>query len=287
MINRKESLVKRFLEFVLALGSGLVVAGLAMLAAPATATPPSEHKPVCATWIMRGATGAYPNVSFGGAPAGSEVKNYSATLVKPADGVQPGVEFAAFDLDVEATADTTVQVDYALSGEAASTAGAIRLFGYTAKNANTLTTAPQYQESASGAGGTLTFVLPSGAKLGTLGLVYDASNDAKGSVTFSGMKIGDRKVRFTTCPKPESSSASPAASQTSTSPATTKPAETTKPASSRPVTEVPEETTAPPAAGLPITGPGLMILLGIGGAVTAAGLVLVALAHRRKTHFTA
>jgi len=204
---------------------GLLAAGLVAVAAPAAATE-TQPEPVCeATWKMRGATGAYPNVTFGGPPPGSTVADHFAKLTKPSEGIDPGVEFAAFDLEIQAPADNEllVGVDYATDDGATTAAGAVRLFGYKVNNADTLNDAPTYGPAvASSESGHLVLTVPAGEKLGTLGMVYDASNSSSGSVTFSNLKIGTRSVLFTGCPEPEpTASATPTAAPTQT--ATPKP----------------------------------------------------------------
>lgn len=188
---------------IAALAGMIAAAGLA-LAVPAAATGGNGYepkpRPVCADWQMRGATGEYPNVTFGGAPAGSSVSKDSATLVKPASGVMPGVEFAAKDVGIDGPA-AVISVDYQLSDGAVPDAGAIRLFYYAAEGADTLTTAPDGMAAADASSGSL--VIAGVSKVGTLGLVYDASNASAGKVTFSNLKVGFRKVDFTGCPKPE------------------------------------------------------------------------------------
>src|SRR5688572_18931619 len=90
--------------------TGAVFGVTAVALAPAvqaTVTPHTQQV-VCGNWEMRGATGAYPDVTFGGPPAGSSVAKHSATLVKPGTGIQPGVEFAAKGLTVAAPAGLTV-----------------------------------------------------------------------------------------------------------------------------------------------------------------------------------
>lgn len=259
---------------------GLLAAGL--VSAPAQATnhvhTPAAQDPVCATWKMRGATGAYPEVTFGGPPAGSSVSASSATLVKPAEGVAPGVEFAAFDLEIQAPAgdEILVGVDYATAGGATTAAGAIRLFGYADQDANTLTDAPDYGPAvAESESGHLVLTIPAGQNLGTLGVVYDASNSSSGSVTFSGMTIGNQPVQFTTCPEP-----------TPTATATPGPTQTATPGPT--ATAEPEPTgsaTAAPVPGLPVTGSRTAVLAGIGAIVCAAGAVLILAARRRRTTF--
>ncbi|HEU4752336.1 MAG TPA: LPXTG cell wall anchor domain-containing protein [Armatimonadota bacterium] len=258
---------------------GLVTAGLVGLAAPASATTQTE--PVCATWKMRGVTGAYPDLEFGGAPEGSSVSAGSATLVKAEgeDSEQPGVEFAARNLTVQAPEgdELIVSVDYATGDGASTAAGAIRLFGYEDQDANTVTDAPDYGPAvASAEEGRLVLIIPAGKKLGTLGMAYDASNTTRGTVTFSEMAIGDREVRFTTCPEP-SATASPS----------TEPSATASP-STEPSTGPSATVSTSPVAGapsLPVTGAGITTLAVVGTLVLAGGVGLVLMARRRRVTF--
>lgn len=250
-----------------------VIAGVSVLFALAVVVltvdvakaTPAEHEPVCATWKLRGATGQYPDITFGGAPAGAEVVSSSkVVLVKPTEGTMPGVEFAAYDLDVELDSATAVSVSYELSDGASTAAGAVRMFGYAEQDADTLNDAPDWSDVAEADEGSLTFEVPAGT-IGTLGLVYDASNNSAGKATFTGLKIGDRAVSFTECEEPTPS-------PSVTTPAATTPAATTPPATAPPTVE--PSATVPPVAGgpsLPVTGvklwhfvAGGVILLGLG-----------------------
>lgn len=181
------------------LAAGALVA--LALGGPVYATPDTdETKPVCATWQARGATGAYPDVTFGGKPAGTEISKSTVKLTKPAEGVQPGVEFASKDLGVgPLEQEAHVRIEYATSGGASTAAGAIRMFGYEDKNADTLNDAPDFKAVAESESGVLLFTVPAGKKIGTLGLVFDASNNTQGAVTFSDMTVGQRPVSFTAC----------------------------------------------------------------------------------------
>jgi hypothetical protein len=222
------------------------------------ATP--EAEPVCGTWQIRGATGPYPDVDFGDTPAGAEVVSSSkVVLVKPTEGIEPGVEFAAFDLDVELESATAVSVDYVLSEGASAAAGAVRMFGYVDQGVDSVLAAPDWKDVAEADSGTLTFEVPAG-KIGTLGLVYDDSNHAAGKITFTNLAIGARPVSFTECVEP------------TPSPTVTTPA-TTPPATAPPTVEPSASVTVPPVAGgpsLPVTGANVWTLGG-------AGLVLIGL----------
>jgi LPXTG-motif cell wall-anchored protein len=261
---------------------GLMAAGLVSLAVPAQATQTAPD-PVCATWKMRG----WDGVAWGGKPPGSWVTKTKAKLVKPPaanDNVQPGVEFAAFDLDVEAPADNEilVGVKYELGGGASAVAGAIRLFGYAENDANTETDAPDYGPAiaSSEVGGLLVIKVPAGQKLGTLGVVYDGSNSAKGWVKFGPMTIKNRLVWFTPCPKP-----TPTPTATATPEPTATPTATATPGPGSTETPEPTQSAAPVPAGLPVTGsrPWMFALAGL--AALGSGVLLFALARRRRVTF--
>lgn len=246
-----------------------VAAALAVADIARAATP--EPEPVCATWNLRGATGQYPDVVFGDEPAGAEVVSSSkVVLVKPTEGTMPGVEFAAYDLDVELDSATAVSVSYELSDGASTAAGAVRMFGYAEQDADTLNDAPDWSDVAEADEGSLTFEVPAGT-IGTLGLVYDASNNSAGKVEFTELKIGGQPVSFTECVPPTTPPAT-------TAPPTTAPA-TTAPATVPPTVE--PSATVPPVAGgpsLPVTGVSIWHFLG-------AGLVLVALGVAARWFF--
>jgi hypothetical protein len=271
--------MKKSLAAVLAMLAGLVAAGAVALATPAGATV-TEPGPVCGTWNMRGTSGTYPEIAFGGAPSGSSVGTYTARLVKPTEGTAPGVEFAAKDLEI--TGPVTIRVGYELGGPASTAAGAVRLFGYEAEGANTITDGPDYKDEATGSEGTLTLSIPAGESVGTLGLVYDSSNDAKGSVTFSGMTAGQRPVRFTECPAATSTgSPSPSASvstSASARPSASASASPSKSSSAAPVAGAPS---------LPVTGPSMGLLVGLGLMALAAGGGVLLVLRRRKLNFRA
>ena len=176
------------------------------------------------------------------------------------------MEFAAKDLEIDGP--TTITVDYVLTDGATAVSGAVRLFGYEAQDADTLTATPTYGPAvADSATGTLTLTV--GGPLGTLGLAYDASNTSAGTATFSNLKVGELSAKFAACPKGEESP----------SPGATKP----------PVKPKPKPTATP--SELPLTGPGdgvnpLAILLPMAGALLLGGAAVV-VGLRRRHRFTA
>jgi LPXTG-motif cell wall-anchored protein len=235
----------------LALGAGLA------LAAPAQAAT-DQPGPACGTWKFSQAVLPYPAPLVPGAGL-SSTDGSTATLKKP-DNAEPdsaaGVEFAAKDLEIDGPTVITVKVSTDVANLAS---GAVRFFGYEDQNANTLTDGPDYQATADADGQTLTLNVT--GPVGTLGLVYDASNATTGTVTFSDLKVGDLAGKFKACPKPQES-------PTATPPAT------------RPPTSPPAATGPQPT--LPKTGPKVAVLTAIGGAVLLAGAALVVGARRRR-----
>jgi LPXTG-motif cell wall-anchored protein len=298
--------MNKTLTAALATTAGLLAAGLVTLTAPAASAttpqtcptgpsvltttvptcPPVRKEPICATWQARGATGAYPNIVFGGQPDGTVIGDYTAKLTKPSTGTMPGVEFAARDLDLDLTDDTVVSVKFKLDDDASYAAGAIRMFGYREKDADTVNDAPDFQAVAEAKAGTLKFTVPAG-KLGTLGLVYDASNDSAGAVSFSWLKVGHRKVKFTECPKPTpTATATATATPTATATATATPSSTTPstpPSSTPPSDDVPPPpTNTGSGGGLPVTGPSIGVLAAVGALMLAVGGAILFFARRKK-----
>jgi hypothetical protein len=252
-------------------------ASFASATAAMAQTTPADDTTICGAWTARGATGTYPIITFGGKPAGTEIGEFSATLVKPTEGKDPGVEFARFGMDIKTEGPVKVTVDYDLSEDADFTSGAVRLFGYTDKNPNTITQGPTWVDMAGDDSGKLSFTVTDGKSIGSLGLVYDASNSAKGSVTFSNLTIGGAKVSFLACPEPEP-----------TETATVKPTDTAtpKPTGSSSATPVPTETDDNAGPTLPLTGPSPWMLASFAVFLIGLGVVSVYSA-RRKRRFTA
>lgn len=257
---------------------GLLAAGLVTLAAPAASATETQPEPVCeATWKMRG----WDGTAWTGQPEGSSVTKTSAKLVKPQaanESVQPGVEFAAFDLEVQAPADDEIHVSvkYELADGASVTGTAVRMFGYKAQNADSENVGPDWKVIAtSETGGTLVLTIPAGEKLGTLGLTYDGSNSAKGSVTFSDMEIDGRPVWFTACPEPE---------PTVTATPTAQPTQTATPGPGGTATPEPTQSAAP-VPTLPVTGSTPLWFALAGLAALGSGALLFVLARRRQISF--
>lgn len=247
-------------------------------AQPAQATLATEQ--YCPTWKLQSAAGEYPEVSFGEAPAGAKVNGKSkVTLVKPTEGVMPGTEFAAYTMDLSFDEPVSITVDYELNGGASHAAGAVRMFYYENQNADTLFVGPTGKAEADAEHGTLTITGVS--KVGTLGLVYDGSNAAGGSVVFTDLRVGNVPVKFTdVCTEPSptptvTASASPSPTPTATGGATAAP--------------TPTRTVAAGAGGgsLPVTGSKPVYVAGAAAVIVVAGLALVLAARRRKTKFTA
>lgn len=178
--------------------------GIAFAVSVALSSPvqAAEAEPICATWEARGGSMVEGDFVFGGQPVGTEIDKLTAKLTKP-EGEKPGVEFAVRGLNLTVEQDTEVRVQYQLKDGASWSAGAVRMFGYTDNSASTLTDPPTWQADAKGESGELKFQADGEAKtINILGLVFDGSNDSKGSVTFSQMFVGDRPVYFEACPKP-------------------------------------------------------------------------------------
>jgi hypothetical protein len=275
--------MKLKLGAIAALMLGIVAMLLGGLTAPA-ASAATVTEPVCSTWKLRGTSGNYPGIEFGQRPRGAKVVSASeVVLVKP-DGVgleAPGVEFATFDLDVKTTVNTPVTVTYAMTDGATAAAGAVRMFWYDKKRADTINDGPSGFATATADNGTLTFEIPAGKKVGTLGLVYDASNSSKGKITFTDMTIGARPVSWTPCPQPSTSpTASPSVTPTASPSASVSvsPSATVSPSAS--------VSTTPVAGGgpsLPVTGPGLpLATFGIGAALFIIGGAAILVTRRRQ-----
>lgn len=238
-------------------------AAAAQTPSPSPDVTPTAPAPVCPTWKFRSITGS----DWLETPAeGSEVVSKTrAILTKPEGG---GTEFATMNAGLDYEDEVDITVSYFTSGGASHSDGAIRLFYYEDVNANTLTTGPtKFIEATAGSG---ILKIEGVTKVGTLGVVYDASNSYGGSVTFTNLKVGDTEVFFRrgACKAPP----------------TTAPPTTAPPTSEPPVTKSP--TPVPGVAGgdeeLPVTGPKMAIAAAFGGTLILGGLVLFFAARRRR-----
>lgn len=251
--------------------TALAIGAIGASRADAATTP--KPKPVCPTWTLQSI------VTEWGPPAeGSEVKSFNkVVLTKPTGG---GTEFATRDLDLEFETPVDIEVFYSLDAAADYSAGAVRLFYYEEQNADTLTTAPKAFDVAMSDVGVLK--LSGVTKVGTLGLVYDASNTAAGKVTFHTLEIGKRHVWFkNVCPKPTTSvtpSVSPSVSATPTPTATT-----SSPAPSVSVSTSPASGTG--GGSLPVTGAPMYAVAGVGLLFVVAGVVGLVMGRRRRQTF--
>jgi len=162
--------------------------GLALVASPSQATEDDE----CPTWVLHSTiTGI--DWEDDEAAGSVVVDGNTVKLTKPIGG---GTEFATDDVGIELSNTADITVNYTLSTEASLAAGAVRLFYYNATGVNTLIAAPTgFVAAIDGDGGTLT--LPASGHVGALGVVYDASNASAGTVTFTGLKVGDIPISFT------------------------------------------------------------------------------------------
>jgi LPXTG-motif cell wall-anchored protein len=225
---------------------------VALLLVPSTAY---ATEVVCPDWTLHSITGT----EWGDAAEGSVIQGADEVdLVKPEGG---GTEFVAKGLDLSGV----VTVDYELSDDADFAAGAVRLFAYSSKTPDTLNDAPDAFVAATAKSGTLT--LPTLEHVGTVGMVYDASNTAGGVVTFSNLKVGGQLLSFTDTCATASPSASPSAPPSAS--ATAGPSSSSTPAAGN------EETL--PKTGFSATDAALL-----GGVVLLVGAVVFAAARSRR-----
>jgi hypothetical protein len=166
---------------------------------------------VCPTWTIRSITG--DNTTWDPSPtAGSGVFDSNTVVLNKPDPGNARTEASTADAGLDLT-NGTITVHYDLPDGAWFTTGAVRLFYYHATGANTLTDAPTASVAAdNGSLGTMTISGVTG-HVGTLGLVYDASNSSgavpgRGAVVFSGLTAGDTPVKFNQAGCPPSPSPS-------------------------------------------------------------------------------
>lgn len=172
-----------------AAAAALGIAASMALASAVHAQQSDDATPACPaqSWGALDWPGASPEP----ATNGSTVTGDTVTLVR----VSPtgGTSAEVGDWGVNAS---TISVDYALDADAATTAGAVRLFVYLSPGADTATQAPDAVAIADGPSGTLTITLAEAARIGTAGLTYDASNASTGSVVFTNLVVDGEPAAF-------------------------------------------------------------------------------------------
>lgn len=268
------------LKQLLAGVTGLAAAGAVALATTGAASATTPTTPVeCPTWTLRSVVN-----DWGPAADGSTVVDANTViLTKPVGG---GTEFAAMNLNMTFDSPVTIEVDYQLSDGADHAAGAVRLFYYEANSPDTSATGTAPTAFIPATSGTGTLTIAGVDKLGTVGLVYDASNAAGGKVTFENLKVGGKLLAFKDVCVEASTSATATASPTvtATASATATPS-ATKTATPAPATSV----STSPVASLPVTGSSSKpaLIAGIALVVVAGGTLLFLAARRRRTRFEA
>ncbi len=230
--------------------------------ADATWTPP-----ICPNWTLHSVSTSNPT-TWTDAPETSRVfDSNTVRLTKPAGG---GTEFAANDLGIDLAKPTHITVRYQLRGEASVDGGAIRLFYYHGADANTLVDPPADAKPATASRGTLEINGVEG-HIGTIGVTFDDSNHATGSVVFGHLQVGDTPISFTKTP-------------------CTRPTNTTTASGPTAGQTTPAQPTTADSAGdaadgsLPITGMPLMLVVGTGIGIVLIGTGLRILARRPNRH---
>lgn len=188
------------------LGSVLATAG------PATATEDGYYPD--AGWLVQDTT-IGPDVDWSDCDPGPTRSDAALSAIVDATHVgltgtgeaappHYGTSIETADLGMPVSAGDTISVDYALIEGASAAAGAVRLFIYSAPNADTDCTAPAAFVAAPDDGstsGTLQITVAFDGHLGTVGMVYDSSNGGVGgTVRFSDLKVGYTPVHFTAPP---------------------------------------------------------------------------------------
>lgn len=148
-------------------------------------------------WVLQQI--AMGDTGFSPAALSQIVDQDTVALIKPAGDTGTSIETA--DLGLPVTAGDTLTVQVSLLGSASADVGAVRMFVYDHPGANTLTEAPQAVAAAAG-DGTLTLTVPFTGTIGTMGLVYDASNSSAGTVEFSNLRLNNTPIWFIEEQKP-------------------------------------------------------------------------------------
>lgn len=187
-----------------------------------------------------------------------------------------GMSIETPDLGLPVSAGDEITVDYVLIGGASAASEAVRLFIHGTAGANTDCTAPAEYVAAPNDGttaGTLTLTVPFDGTIGTLGLVYDSSNGGVGgTVRFSNLTVEDTPVLFI-APLPEPTPGT----EPTPDPSTDEPQPSDSPAPGVAATDE-----------LPVSGPGWLPAVAIGGtAAIVAGALALLLFRRKPVRFTA
>jgi hypothetical protein len=257
----------------MAVGLAAGVLGALALATPANAQ--DEHFPD-AGWLVREI--ALGSDVWADASASVIVDATTVDLTKPVGTTGTSIETT--DLGLAVTAGDTIAVSYELLDGADIAAGAIRMFYYDHADGDTLLEAPTVFVAADGSG-TLSLTVLADGQVGTMGLVYDASNVATGTVRFTDLTVGYTTVLFVEPAPPCEWNPDLAADDEECQP---------------PSSPSPSPTTSEPPAGgtggsddagkLPTTGAALPLFVGGGAALFGLGAGLWLLARRRPVTFT-
>lgn len=256
----------------------MLAAGMILLLSPAIAN--ADHDDLVypdADWQVRqigpGDAGWSP------AEMSTVVNATELMLVKPDGSTGTSAETANLNVDGD-----TITVDVELSGGAVPDAGAIRLFAYDTADADTLGAAPTAMVVYDGSGEMTLNVSSFTAPIGTVGLVYDASNDSAGSVTFSNLAVdgdvGSSLISFFAHVEPEPEVCEFDSSLLADDPECVEPEDEGTPDPEPSETSSPESTGTPAAASdtdtLPDTGAGAwaLVIIGAGMVMIGGGVML-------------
>lgn len=273
--------------------AAIVGAAVGALALTGAASAQDGHFPD-AGWQVRQIGTGDPDWS----PAtASQITNANSVALTKPDGTT-GTSIETTDLGLAVSAGDVINVVYVLSDGATTDAGAVRMFYYGIPDADTLGAAPTAFVAADGSGA-LSLTVAAAGEIGTFGLVYDASNDTAGTVTFSNLTVGKTEVRFQ---QPDPAPTKPADELNCDDFATQADAQAVLDADPSDPNRLDEDGDGIACEGLPsggqgggdgdddglpVTGASMPLLLGGAGALGLVGGGLYLLARRRRISFTA
>ncbi len=180
------------------------------------------------------------------------VNHLTVDLTKPAGNVGTSYENTNLNLDVKT--NDVLRVDVTYLG-ADTSAGAIRMFAYDAPDSDTWSVAPTFGPAIADGSATLEITFSADATIGTVGLVYDASNAGVGTVRFQNLRLLHTNDDESVDPTIVDFHAAP-------------------------VVPDPVETTDSPI--LPVTGSVNVGTLALAGGLTVAGGIVLLLLNRRR-----